>query len=66
MAKNFGGETNMSPDSQSWNAEHDACDNHPDRPAVLVTDGDGRFDTIRLCQACVPATLTKFLPNAPH
>jgi hypothetical protein len=66
MASKFGGEVSMRPDDQSWDDNHDACDNHPDRPAVLVTDGDGKFETIKLCHACVPPTLTKYLPNAPH
>ena len=30
-----------------------ACDNHPDREAVLVTDGKA-FQELHLCAACVP------------
>lgn len=30
-----------------------ACDNHPDRDAVLVTDGKA-FQVLHLCAACVP------------
>lgn len=30
-----------------------ACDNHPDRDAVLVTDGKA-FQELHLCAACVP------------
>lgn len=30
-----------------------ACDNHPDRDAVLVTDGKN-FQELHLCDACIP------------
>jgi len=30
-----------------------ACDNHPDREAVLVTDGTA-FQVLHLCAYCVP------------
>jgi hypothetical protein len=30
-----------------------ACDNHPDRVAVLVTDGKA-FQVLHLCADCVP------------
>jgi len=30
-----------------------ACDNHPDREAVLVTDGKAHQE-LHLCAACVP------------
>jgi hypothetical protein len=30
-----------------------ACDNHPDRDAVMVTDGKA-FQELHLCAACVP------------
>lgn len=30
-----------------------ACDNHPDRDAVLVTDGKA-FQELHLCEQCIP------------
>jgi hypothetical protein len=30
-----------------------ACDNHPDRDAVMVTDGKA-FQELHLCRACIP------------
>jgi hypothetical protein len=30
-----------------------ACDNHPDRDAVMVTDGKN-FQELHLCEACIP------------
>lgn len=30
-----------------------ACDNHPDRDAVMVTDGTA-FQELHLCAECVP------------
>lgn len=30
-----------------------ACDNHPDREAVLVTDGKA-YQELHLCQQCIP------------
>jgi hypothetical protein len=35
------------------------CDNHPERPATLSTDGDGRHSLINLCEHCV----REFLPH---
>lgn len=31
-----------------------ACDNHPDRKAVLSTTSDGAHQRIHLCEQCVP------------
>jgi hypothetical protein len=35
-----------------------ACDNHPDRDAVMVTDGKA-FQELHLCEACVPPEWNK-------
>lgn len=31
-----------------------ACDNHPDRKAVLSTTSDGAHQEIHLCAQCIP------------
>lgn len=33
------------------------CDNHPQRNAVVVTDGDGVHSEIALCEECAPEHL---------
>lgn len=38
---------------KSSSKQTDACDNHPDRDAVLVTDGEA-FQVLHLCAQCVP------------
>lgn len=35
-----------------------ACDNHPDRDAVMVTDGKA-FQVLHLCAECVPPDWVK-------
>lgn len=36
------------------------CDNHPDREAVLVTTGNGRFSEVHLCWECATSALRAY------
>jgi hypothetical protein len=33
------------------------CDNHPQRLAVIVTDGGGVHSEVKLCEECAPQEL---------
>lgn len=48
----------MAEDDKSKSSSR-TCDNHPDVEATLVTDGDGKFSEIALCEACIPDSLKR-------